>query len=179
MAKIILSDQSEEQEPGRIKRRLAALGIALQNWPAPRDAPVSALLAKQDLSPDEREAVLASVDDRFEDLRRRLGYKTRDLVVIHEAVPGLGDLLRRFDSVHYHEDDEVRYVLEGRGYFGFVEPDGCQFLLEVSAGDYLNVPARTEHWFEMKQSRRIKAVRYFTDTAGWVPVYTQRVRQFA
>ena len=179
MAKIIQSDRSEEREPGRIARRLAALGIALQGWPAPHDAKVSALLAKQDLSADEREIVLASVDDRFEDLKRHMGYMARDLIVIHEDVPGLGDLLRRFDSVHYHEDDEVRYVLEGSGYFGFVEPDGGQFLLEVAAGDYLNVPARTEHWFEMKQSRRIKAVRYFTDTTGWVPVYTQRVRQFA
>ncbi len=68
----------------------------------------------------------------------------------------------------------MRYVLAGRGYFGFVEPEGGQFLLEVTAGDYINVPARAEHWFEMKDSQRIKAVRYFIDKTGWVPVYTAR-----
>jgi 1,2-dihydroxy-3-keto-5-methylthiopentene dioxygenase len=83
-------------------------------------------------------------------------------------------MLAKFDKIHYHTDDEVRYILAGRGFFGFVEPDGEQFLLEVAAGDYINVPANTEHWFEMKDSKRIKAVRYFIDTSGWTPVYTQR-----
>ena len=40
--------------------------------------------------------------------------------------------------------------------------------------DYINVPANVEHWFEMKDSKRIKAVRYFIDTSGWTPVYTER-----
>jgi 1,2-dihydroxy-3-keto-5-methylthiopentene dioxygenase len=31
----------------------------------------------------------------------------------------------------------------------------------------------------MKDSKRIKAVRYFIDTAGWVPVYTEREMLFA
>jgi 1,2-dihydroxy-3-keto-5-methylthiopentene dioxygenase len=73
----------------------------------------------------------------------------------------------------------VRYIVAGRGYFGFVEPDNGQFLVEVAAGDYINVPAYTEHWFELKDSKRIKAVRYFIDTAGWVPVYTEREMLFA
>ena len=101
------------------------------------------------------------------------------MVVIHEDIPGLVDMLGKFDKIHYHTDDEVRYILAGHGYFGFVEPDDTQFLLEVAAGDYINVPANTEHWFEMKDSQRIKAVRYFIDTSGWTPMYTQRSTAFA
>lgn len=179
MARIINSDQSEERSGTRITERLAALGIALARWEPPTEGETGALLARQDLAAEERDQVLAGVDDRFETLKRQHGYTRRDLIVIHEDTPGLDELLRKFDRIHYHEDDEVRYVLEGRGYFGFVEPGNGQFLLEVTAGDYINVPARTEHWFEMKDSRRIKAVRYFIDTAGWVPVYTQRSRRFA
>ena len=62
--------------------------------------------------------------------------------------------------------------------FGFVEPDGQQYLLEVTAGDYINVPANTEHWFEMKDCTRCKAVRYFIDTSGWTPLYTGRPLAF-
>jgi 1,2-dihydroxy-3-keto-5-methylthiopentene dioxygenase len=87
-------------------------------------------------------------------------------------------MLAKFDKIHLHTDDEVRYILAGKGYFGFIEPDENQFLLEVAAGDYINVPANTEHWFEMKDSKRIKAVRYFIDTKGWTPVYTQRAMLF-
>lgn len=179
MARIITSDQSEELSGARITKRLAALGITLARWEPPAAGETGALLARKDLSAEERERVLEGVDDRFEALKREHGYTRRDLVVIHEDTPGLDEMLRKFDRIHYHEDDEVRYVLDGRGYFGFVEPDGGQFLLEVSAGDYINVPSRAEHWFEMRDSRRIKAVRYFIDTAGWVPVYTQRSRRFA
>jgi 1,2-dihydroxy-3-keto-5-methylthiopentene dioxygenase len=107
-----------------------------------------------------------------------MGYQTRDMVVIHEDIPGLADMLGKFDKIHTHADDEVRYILDGTGYFGFVEPDGKQFLLEVSGGDYINVPANTEHWFEMRGCTRCKAVRYFIDTSGWTPNYTGRVREF-
>src|SRR3990172_5840521 len=105
--------------------------------------------------------------------------QTRDMVVIHEDIPGLADMLAKFDKIHTHSDDEVRYILAGTGYFGFVEADGKQFLLEVSGGDYINVPANAEHWFEMRGCTRCKAVPYFIDPSGWTPHYTGRRREIA
>ena len=174
MARIIASDGKTVSDFAAISARLARLGITLNAWPAPSNARAQALIDKQSLSDVEKEELLVLVQNRFEELQRERGYKTRDMIVIHEAIPGLGDMLAKFDKIHYHTDDEVRYILAGRGYFGFVEPEGTQFLLEVSAGDYINVPANTEHWFEMKDSKRLKAVRYFIDTSGWTPVYTER-----
>jgi len=178
MARMIFSDGKENTDFSFIQARLGKLGIALKRWPAPESSRAQALLDQQALSDAEKEELLKSVDNRFEELKRDKGYATRDMVVIHEAVPGLNDMLAKFDKIHLHTDDEVRYILAGKGYFGFVEPDGNQFLLEVAAGDYINVPANTEHWFEMKGSKRIKAVRYFIDTKGWTPVYTQRAMLF-
>jgi len=178
MAKIIASDGTETTDFPGIGARLARLGITLNSWPAPNGARAQTLLAQQSLNDGEKEELLGLVQNRFDELKQSHGYRTRDLIVIHEDIPGIDAMLAKFDKIHYHTDDEVRYILAGRGYFGFVEPDGKQFLLEVSAGDYINVPANTEHWFEMKDSRRIKAVRYFIDTAGWAPVYTQRAMLF-
>ena len=178
MARMILPDGKEHTDFSFIAARLGKLGIALKRWPAPEDTNAQKLLAQQTLTDAEKEELLKSVDNRFEELKRDKGYATRDMIVIHEAVPGLADLLAKFDKIHLHTDDEVRYILAGKGYFGFVEPDGNQFLLEVAAGDYINVPANTEHWFELKDSKRIKAVRYFIDTTGWTPVYTQRAMAF-
>ncbi len=174
MAKIISSDGTETTDFPVIQRRLAHLGITLNSWAAPTDPEMQALLEKQGLSDSEKARLLESVDNRFHELKRTKGYTTRDMIVMHEDIPGLADMLAKFGKIHYHTDDEVRYILAGRGYFGFVEADHEQFLLEVSASDYINVPANTEHWFEMKDSSRIKAVRYFIDTAGWTPVYTER-----
>jgi len=178
MARMIFPDGKENTDLSFIQARLNKLGIALKRWPAPEDSRARALLDQQALSDAEKEELLKNVDNRFEELKREKGYATRDMVVIHEAIPGLADMLAKFDKIHLHTDDEVRYILAGKGYFGFVEPDGKQFLLEVSAGDYINVPANAEHWFEMKDSKRIKAVRYFIDTKGWTPVYTQRAMVF-
>ena len=178
MAKIIASDGTETTDFPGIRARLARLGITLNSWPAPLGERAQTLLAQQSLNDAEKEELLGLVQNRFDELSQSHGYSTRDMIVIHEDIPGIDAMLAKFDKIHYHTDDEVRYILAGRGYFGFVEPDGKQFLLEVSAGDYINVPANTEHWFEMKDSKRIKAVRYFIDTAGWAPVYTQRAMLF-
>ena len=179
MARMIFPNASETADFNLIQARLAKLGITLRRWPAPQDPRAGTLLGQKALSDPEKEELLKSVDHRFEKLQREKGYTTRDLVVIHEDLPGLADLLGKFAKIHLHTDDEVRYILAGRGYFGFVEPDDGQFLVEVAAGDYINVPANTEHWVEMRDSGRIKAVRYFIDTSGWTPVYTGRVREFA
>src|SRR3989344_1769407 len=178
MAKIIFSDGKEITELSGIQQRLKRLGIVLRRWAAPTSERAQGLLAQKSLKDVEKEEMLAYIQNRFDELKREKGYTTRDLVVLHEDMPGLADMLAKFDKIHTHSDDEVRYILAGRGYFGFVEPDGTQFLFEVSAGDYINVPAKTEHWFEMKDSKRIKAVRYFIDNSGWTPVYTQRQMLF-
>ena len=178
MAKIISADGKETTAFNLIQQRLARLGIVLNSWAAPQGERARALLEKKSLDDGEKEELLKSVDNRFQELKDNKGYTTRDMVVIHEDIPGLADMLAKFDKIHLHTDDEVRYILAGKGYFGFVEPDGKQFLLEVAAGDYINVPANAEHWFELKDSQRIKAVRYFIDTKGWTPVYTQRAMLF-
>jgi 1,2-dihydroxy-3-keto-5-methylthiopentene dioxygenase len=179
MARIIFPDGKELKDLLAIQSRLARLNITLRHWPAPADARAKALMEQKSLSDAEKEELLGFVQNRFEELKREMGYQTRDMVVIHEDIPGLADMLGKFDKIHTHSDDEVRYILDGQGYFGFVEPDGKQFLLEVRGGDYINVPANTEHWFEMRGCTRCKAVRYFIDTSGWTPIYTGRAREFA
>jgi 1,2-dihydroxy-3-keto-5-methylthiopentene dioxygenase len=174
MARIIETNGNAITDFKAIEQRLAPLGITLRNWPAPASPRARELMARQSLNDAEKEELLGLVQERFETLKREKGYQTRDMVVIHEAIPGLADMLAKFDKIHTHSDDEVRYILDGSGYFGFVEPAGGQFLLEVSAGDYINVPANAEHWFEMRDCKRCKAVRYFIDTSGWTPHYTGR-----
>lgn len=172
MARMIFSDGRETRDFPAIRDRLAEIGITLRDWPAPADTRAQELLHKPALSDSEKEELLRAVDNRFETLQQEAGYSTRDMIVLHEDVPGLAEMLGKFDKAHYHTDDEVRYILAGKGYFGFIDRIGEQFMLEVNAGDYINVPARTEHWFTLGDSTRIKAVRYFIDASGWTPVYT-------
>jgi 1,2-dihydroxy-3-keto-5-methylthiopentene dioxygenase len=166
-------------EDGRVLTELDAiqavlkpLGIALSHWPTGDDPELAALLDRPALEDVEKNQVLGHLDAYFQTLKTAAGYQTRDLVVLHDRVPGLEGMLAKFDKVHTHDDDEVRYIIDGEGVFGFVLPDASQVHLKVEAGEYINVPANTEHWFYLTERRRIKAVRYFTSTEGWTPKYT-------
>jgi len=77
-------------------------------------------------------------------------------------------------SIACTADDEVRYIIDGEGVFGFVLPPSLpsQMELTVQPEAYINVPAGTEHWFYLTPQRRLKALRYFTGTEGWTPLYT-------
>ena len=157
-----------------IAQQLASLNIQLNRWPVGDDPNLHHLLAKKSLNEDEKEKVLAALDGYFEQLKQTAGYQSRDLIVLHPEVPNLDALLEKFERIHTHPDDEVRYIIDGEGVFGFVLPDGSQVELTVEAEEYINVPVGTEHWFHLTEKRRIKAVRYFSGTEGWVPLYTGR-----
>ncbi len=160
-----------------IAAELAPLNIELNAWST--GTAVQSLLAQQTLTEDEKEQVLVGLDHYFEQLKADLGYTSRDLIVLHPDVPNLDVMLAKFDKVHTHADDEVRYIVDGEGIFGFVRPDGSQVELTVQPGEYINVPAGTEHWFCLTSSRRVKAVRYFAGTDGWTPEYTSTPIKFA
>ena len=151
-----------------VKKYLADFNVEYNHWPVPSAA--HSLTSKEVLTDAEKEDLLSKVNDRFEFLKGKHGYQSRDLVVLHKNVPGIDDMLAKFDKVHYHSDEEVRYIIDGSGYFGFITPKE-KFLVHVTASDYVFVPAGVHHWFYLDDSKRIKAVRYFRDMAGWTPHY--------
>jgi 1,2-dihydroxy-3-keto-5-methylthiopentene dioxygenase len=153
----------------QIGQRLAVLNIQLKQWPVGNNATTQTLLAQPSLQDDEKEQVLRALDHYFESLEV---FDARDMIVLNPATPNLDGMLEKFSRPHTHADDEVRYIIDGEGVFGFVCPDGTQMELTIQPEEYINVPAGTEHWFYLTSQRRIKAVRYFVDTLGWTPDYT-------
>ena len=178
MAILKLEDGTSYTSVDDIARELAPLNVQLNRWSIGNNPDLKNLLAKDALSDEEKAQVLEALDGYFEQLKQTAGYQSRDLIVLHPEVPNLSTLLAKFDTTHYHTDREVRYIIAGDGVFGFVRPDSTQVELTVQAEDYINVPANTEHWFELTPSQRIKAVRYFTTTEGWVPEYTNTEKRF-
>lgn len=157
-------------ETEQVKSFLASHNIVYDHWEVPEAS--QSFLEKDTLSDSEKEELLQTVNHRFKHLQDTQGYKTRDLIVLHPQVPGLKDMLAKFDKVHYHTDEEVRYIVDGSGYFGFVTKEE-KFLVHVQKSDFISVPRNTNHWFYLDDQLRIKAVRYFTDMSGWVPNYVE------
>jgi 1,2-dihydroxy-3-keto-5-methylthiopentene dioxygenase len=101
---------------------------------------------------------------------------TADVIDVQAETPGLDAMLARFDKEHTHSEDEVRFILAGRGIFFLHLSDGSGnkrvASVEVGPGDMLRVPCGTKHWFTLCEERRIRAIRWFQQTSGWAPSYT-------
>jgi 1,2-dihydroxy-3-keto-5-methylthiopentene dioxygenase len=153
------SNSRFDSEP-EIRAELAALGIDYERWSLDRVA--------QDCSADE---VLAAYSEEIAEMKRRGGYVTADVIDVNSQTPNLDAMLAKFDKEHTHSEDEVRFILAGRGIF-FLNIGGRVASVEVGPGDMLRVPRGTTHWFTLCEDRRIRAIRWFQDTTGWTPHYT-------
>ena len=116
--------------------------------------------------------VLAAYADKVDALKASGGYTAADVIDVRPDTPGLDGMLAKFRSEHWHDEDEVRFIVEGRGLFHISPPGGPVFAIEVEGGDLIRVPRGTMHWFDLCADRRIRAIRLFQDPAGWTPHYT-------
>ncbi len=117
--------------------------------------------------------ILAVYAEPIEGLRAEGGYVTADVINVTAETPGLDDLLAKFATEHWHDEDEVRLIVGGRGLFHIHPHDRPVFSIEVVDGDMINVPRQTRHWFHLCEDKTIRAIRLFQDPAGWVPHYTR------
>ena len=104
-------------------------------------------------------------------LREANGYITQDQIALSPDTPNLQGICNKFKDEHYHDEDEVRFVLSGSGIFDIRSNDDRWMRVEVSAGDLIVVPARRHHRFFLTDEKAIQCVRLFQDPTGWVAHY--------
>lgn len=119
------------------------------------------------------EEILEAYAPEIEKLKQRGGFVTADVINVTPETPNLDALLARFDKEHTHSEDEVRFTVHGRGVFWVNPLEGPVFSIEVEAGDLINVPAGTRHWFHLCSNRTIRCIRLFEDPSGWTPEYLE------
>jgi len=149
-------------EHGEVRDYLSGIGIDYERWESPVDLAADA----------SAEQVLNAYSEQVEKLKREGGYVTADVIDVNANTPGLDAMLAKFNIEHTHDEDEVRYIVAGRGLFHIHPQHGSVVAIEVEAGDLIRVPRGTLHWFDLCGDRRIRAIRLFQDKAGWTPHYT-------
>ncbi len=145
-----------------VRSYLAGVGIDYERWEPAREVAAGA----------PAEEILAAYSPEIERLKAQGGYVTADVIDVSPKTAGLEGMLAKFNSEHWHDEDEVRFIIEGRGLFHIHPRQGPVVAIEVAAGDLIRVPRGTWHWFDLCPDRRIRAIRLFQDSAGWTPHYT-------
>jgi 1,2-dihydroxy-3-keto-5-methylthiopentene dioxygenase len=113
----------------------------------------------------------ASYQAPLEQIKRERGYVEQDQVALSPATPNLDAICAKFIDEHFHDDDEVRFVLEGEGIFDIRSRDDRWMRVVVERGDLIIVPKDRHHRFMLTESKSIRCVRLFKDASGWTPHY--------
>ena len=163
MAVVTIANEDKKiTNADEIASTLAAHGIDYERW-----TPAHAIT---DNAPADE--ILNAYAREIDELKQRGGYVTADVIDVNASTPGLDEMLAKFNREHWHDEDEVRFIIAGRGLFHIHSTSGAVLAIEVEAGDLIRVPRGTLHWFNLCSDRRIRTIRLFQDTAGWTPHYT-------
>ncbi|KAF7353425.1 1,2-dihydroxy-3-keto-5-methylthiopentene dioxygenase [Mycena sanguinolenta] len=133
---------------------LAKLGVLSWVVPVPPHA----------ASPSNSQGISEEEDCEVNRVAKERGYKNRD--VINVSREGMGavydEKIRGFFEEHMHEDEEIRYILSGSGFFDVREmPTDAWIRIAVAPGDLLVLPAGIYHRFTLDTKDQIRALRLF------------------
>ena len=153
-------------DPAEIAAHLRSIGVTYEQWTATESLPIDA----------DQDAVLRAYAADVARIQAQ-GFNTVDVIRLAGDLDDPAFLAKaaearqKFLAEHTHDDDEVRFFVEGSGAF-YLRVDGSVHVIVGEAGDYIFVPKDTKHWFDMGSRPRFAAIRFFAIPEGWVGRFT-------
>jgi 1,2-dihydroxy-3-keto-5-methylthiopentene dioxygenase len=168
MASIRLRNTNQRIEgEENVRDFLNQQGVLYEHWDVSKLP--EELRGKFVLSEEEQQQILNTFEEEIRSLSERRGYQKWDIVSLSDETPNLEELLKKFEQVHTHSEDEVRAITAGNGIFTIKgQKETGYFDVELEAGDVISVPEGTPHFFTLMENRRVVAIRLFIDPSGWV-----------
>ncbi|KAE8604984.1 hypothetical protein XENTR_v10014922 [Xenopus tropicalis] len=91
-----------------------------------------------------------------------------DIVTMHkDTKPSKEEKLKSFYEEHLHLDDEIRYILEGSGYFDVRDKDDRWIRIFMQKGEMIVLPAGIYHRFTVDENNYVKVMRLFVGDSEW------------
>jgi enolase-phosphatase E1 len=145
--------------PEEIKIALAEIGVFYQRWPVkPRT---------EQTTPDD---IFMDYKAEIDQLNRQFNFNQVDVMDVHKAEVA-PEIRNKFLKEHTHDDNEIRYFVDGSGLFYLHAADKV-YAVGCEAGDLISVPQGMKHWFDTGSPAYFSCIRFFEKAEGWVAEYT-------
>lgn len=124
--------------------------------------------------------------DKVNEVAKERNYKNRDTIKLsYDSFPGGPEALKAkldvFIEEHLHEDEEIRYILEGSGFFDVRDSNDRWIRNKLFKNDLLILPAGIYHRFTLDTENTVTALRLFKDEPKWLalnrPVVGSKIRE--
>lgn len=149
------------EDKDAIAKTLLEVGVTYEHWQPP--VPVGA--------DDPDDTILEAYQPFIDKLSADRGFKTADIIALNPDNPKREEFRQKFLQEHTHSDDEARFFIFGQGLF-YIHAGGRVYSLLCEAGDLINIPKGTKHWFDMGPNPQFKCIRVFTNEEGWVAQFS-------
>ncbi|KAI5938661.1 acireductone dioxygenase [Manis javanica] len=107
-------------------------------------------------------------DPELEKIRKERNYSWMDIITIcKDKLPNYEEKIKMFYEEHLHLDDEIRYILDGSGYFDVRDQEDNWIRIFMEKGDMITLPAGIYHRFTLDEKNYVKAMRLFVGEPVW------------